>query len=142
MPVNESMVAVGLAVVVLGGAAFFTSGHGSGRDETYYGPAPPGANGGAGAAYDAALGRALDAGQIDCVGMQRCTQVEFDTWAYGRTKAQIRGALGSPLLVKADDSWYYSSPPIFDRDAGTQVPVTIKFLGLPSPDDTVAGTQF
>ena len=142
MPVNETLAAGGLAVVIISAAALFTSGHGAGQREEYYGPILAGANGGAGTAQDAAMTRTQSTGKTNCVAIGHCSQVEFDNWAYGQTKTAIRNALGVPLIVNANDSWYYSTPPIYDRDAGIQVPVTVQFSGLLGPNATVVSTRF
>ncbi len=70
---------------------------------------------------------------------QRFTKIEFDNYAYGKTKAQIRAAFGAPMMVHDnDDSWYYSDLPIYDVEAGIQVSVRVRFSGIPGPDDFVS----
>lgn len=71
------------------------------------------------------------------------TKVEFSNHVYGLTKGQIRAQFGSPNLVHGTDgSWFYTSLPVYDADAGIQVPVTIMFMGIGGPEDEVVGVDF
>jgi hypothetical protein len=68
------------------------------------------------------------------------TPQEFRTYAYMRTKAQIRAEFGSPDFVfEPDDSWSYfagnSRLIVVDPDAGRKVSANIQFEGIPGPQD-------
>jgi hypothetical protein len=74
---------------------------------------------------------------------RRFTKVEFDNYAYNRTKAQIRAQFGPPLVVHDEsDTWFYSSIQVFDPEAGTQAGVNIQFAGMPGSDDFVVSVSY
>ena len=73
----------------------------------------------------------------------RFSKSEFSDYAMGLTKAQVRREFGKPLIVRDyDDSWYYPNLPVFDDEAGIQVGVTFRFMGISGPDDEVVGISY
>ncbi|RZJ45997.1 MAG: hypothetical protein EON87_06090 [Brevundimonas sp.] len=96
-------------------------------------------------ASETAEAAAADA-QVDTVVRRRpssFTKAEFSNFVYGMTKAEVRAKFGSPVLVRdRDASWFYTDIPVFDEDAGIQVPVTIRFMGIDSPTDEVAAVMY
>lgn len=75
---------------------------------------------------------------------RRFTKQEFAQHIQGMTKADIRREFGPPLVVHDDtDSWYYSDLPVYDADAGIQVSLTIRFMGLtPAEADEVLEVSY
>ncbi|MGZ8363392.1 MAG: hypothetical protein ACXWVO_06015 [Caulobacteraceae bacterium] len=58
----------------------------------------------------------------------RFTKAEFADYVVGKSKADIRAEFGPPSFVSdADNSWYYAELPIYDPDAGIQVPAYVLF---------------
>lgn len=92
----------------------------------------------------AATAYAADAGEAGAWTPRRFTKQEFAQHVQGKTKADIRREFGPPLVVHDDsDSWYYSKLPIYDADAGIQVSVTIRFMGLtPAEADEVLEVSY
>lgn len=72
------------------------------------------------------------------------TKSEFDSEAFGKSKAQIRAEFGKPDNVDdGTDTWYYWHLPVFDEAAGIQVHNTsITFEGLGGVDDRVAKVRY
>ena len=75
------------------------------------------------------------------------TKKEFDQYAFNRTKAQIREEFGPPDGIHDDiDEWLYipsnKSLIVMDPDAGEQVSVSIRFLGLDGSADTVVSVHY
>lgn len=67
------------------------------------------------------------------------TKAEFSNFVYGMTTADVRAKFGPPVSVRdRDASWFYTDIPVFDEDAGIQVPVTLQFTGVGGPTDEVA----
>lgn len=94
----------------------------------------------AAAAADAAASAAAEAAGS---ASHQFTKAEFDRHVFGKTKAEIRTEFGAPLTVHdADDEWFYPSLAVYDADAGIQVAVTVRFVGIEGPNDTVAGVRF
>jgi len=77
-------------------------------------------------------------------GPRRFTKQEFAQYIQGMTKADIRREFGPPLVVHDDtDSWFYSDLPVYDADAGIQVSLTIRFMGLtPAEADEVLEVSY
>ena len=73
----------------------------------------------------------------------RFTKAQFDNYVYGMTKAEVRRRFGSPASVDdASGTWFYHDLPIYDADAGIQVGVWIRFMGIGGPADEVAAVSF
>ena len=75
------------------------------------------------------------------------TKKEFDNYAFNRTKEQIREEFGPPDGIHDDiDEWLYISTnqnlTVMDPDAGKQVSVSIRFIGVDGPADTVASVNY
>lgn len=90
------------------------------------------------AAPNALVGEAMPASGL------RFTKQEFAQHIQGMTKADIRREFGPPLVVHDDtDSWFYSNLPVYDADAGIQVSLTIRFMGLtPAEADEVLEVSY
>lgn len=74
---------------------------------------------------------------------KRFTKEDFDKYAYGRTKAQIRDEFGKPDTVEdSDDSWYYWHLPVYDATAGTHPTVILRFVGENGPNDSVVQVRY
>lgn len=101
---------------------------------------------------DAALAAAEAAGNAAVMGVEsdreaarpeHFTKDGFSDYVYGMTKSRLRAQFGPPDAVHdMNDSWYYSRLPIFDQDAGIQVPVTVQFMGIGGPEDEVAHVRY
>ena len=99
-----------------------------------------------------AIGAAVEASRVADAASQppsaslhrsRYTKAEFNNYAYGMTKAQIRAEFGSPLVVHDDGSrWYFPNLPVYDADAGIQVPVTLGFMRIGGLEDEVATVEY